>query len=143
MNTIDTQIKQAYEVLEMTPSQISEDQSLDEAAVKAKLMQVSAKYRKACGMEAEDVDELNFNDEQLKEVNKIIYELALSAEDEHLRAKMATYIRDDKKGRKEVVKQVANHTFNILTFNEMIQQARVQAGAIRKQIEQPKEPIEV
>jgi len=114
-------IKNAYEVEGMTPQEIGMDRSLDEAAVKACLMQVSSVYRKACGKEDETKDELNFSDEQLQRVNETIYDLAISADDPHLRFKAATYVRDDKKGRKEVVKQM-NHgnNFNVLMFNQQL-----------------------
>ena len=112
------QIKSSYEELGMSPEEISVDRELDLVAVKAALMQSSSKYRKACGKEDEVEDNLNFNNEQLQRANDVIYELAMAAEDEHLRFKAATYIRDDKKGRKELVKQVQGMSFNILNFNQ-------------------------
>jgi len=118
----------------MTPSQIADDQSLDVTAVKAKLMQISSKYRKDCGQEDSEDSELNFGDEDLKSVNKVILDLAHNAEDEHLRFKAATYIRDDKKGRKEIVKAIRDTgQFNILNINQMLVTAREQSlQAIKK-----------
>lgn len=123
MNAAMEQLKASYEQ-GATPEQISEELGFDIVAVKAGLMQCSAKYRKACGLEAEEVDGLNFDNEQLREANAVIYQLALSAEDEHLRFKAASYIRDDKKGRKEVVKNMQSTTVNLLQFNEMVKGAR-------------------
>lgn len=115
----------------MTPAEIAEDQALDLAAVKAALMQCSAKYRKDCGLELETEDDLNFTNDELRRVNQVIFETAVSAElsdgsiDWKTRLAAATYIRDDKKGRKEAVKHMAgNNTFNILNFNEQLAQAR-------------------
>src|SRR5690348_9325567 len=96
------QLKVAYETLGMSPEAISEDRELELGAVKAGLMQCSPKYRKDCGQEDTKDDKLNFDDTQLQQVNEVIFNLALGAEDEHLRFKAATYVRDDKKGRKEI-----------------------------------------
>lgn len=133
--SLEYQLRNAYESEGMTPLQIAEDQSLDVTAVKAKLMQISSKYRKDCGQEEDEDSELNFNNSDLKTVNKIIMDLAISAEDEHLRFKAATYIRDDKKGRKEVVKAIRDTgNFNILNINQMLITAREQSLLAIKKI---------
>lgn len=133
--SLEYQLRNAYESEGMTPLQIAEDQSLDVTAVKAKLMQISSKYRKDCGQEEDEDSELNFNNSDLKTVNKIIMDLAISAEDEHLRFKAATYIRDDKKGRKEVVKAMRDTgNFNILNINQMLITAREQSLLAIKKI---------
>lgn len=118
------QLRISYEQLGMSPEEIAEDRGLDLTAVKAGLMQSSSKYRKACGQAAEDDDTLNFSDDDLRRVNNVIKEIALSSEDDNLRLKAAMYIRDDKKGRKEVIKAVQNTQFNILQFNEAMKQVR-------------------
>jgi hypothetical protein len=123
---IDQQIKSSYEEQDMSPEEIAEDQGLDIVAVKAKLLQVSSKYRKASRKEADDEDRLNFSNTQLESVNDIIYETALSAThsdgtvDHRTRLAAATYIRDDKKGRKEARSVLAGTTFNILALNERL-----------------------
>ncbi len=117
-------IRVAYETLGMTPDEISEDRGLEVASVKASLMATSSKYRKACGQEPEEEDKLNFSDQDLQDVNEIILQTAKYAEDPNLRFKAATYVRDDKKGRKEVVKQMGNQSFNILVFNEQMARLR-------------------
>ena len=126
------QIKIAYETLDMSPEQIAEDRELDIVAVKAALMQGSSKYRKACGQEEEGKDELNFSDEQLLDANKVIHELMMGSEDENIRLKAAMYLRDDKKGRKEVVKQVGGQQFNILLFNQAMKQVRGGAEELKR-----------
>lgn len=133
-SSADTQIKKAYESEGMSPSEIAADLGFEETAVKAKLMQTSSSYRRACGHEDTEEDELNFSNDQLRKVNEVIFGLAISAEDEHLRFKAATFVRDDKKGRKEVVKAVQHNTFNLLQFNEALQSARAGASRIKEQL---------
>lgn len=134
------QIKTAYEVTNMTPEEIAEDQELDLAAVKAGLMHVSSKYRKACGVAEEENDGLNFTNDELRRVNQVILETALTAEtpdgaiDFRTRLAAATYIRDDKKGRKEPVRHIAGNTFNLLSFNEQLQKARQITEGLKKQL---------
>jgi hypothetical protein len=130
----DSQIRTAYEVNKMTPSEISDDLGFDEVAIKAKLMQCSSQYRRDCGAEPESEDGLNFTDEQLGRVNDVIFDLAVGGEDEHLRLKAAMYVRDDKKGRKEIVRNIQGNTFNMLTFNEAIQAARIGASKMKQQL---------
>ena len=117
-------IKTAYETLGMSPDEIAEDRGLEVAAVKASLMAVSSKYRKDCGAESLEEDRLNFTEADLRDVNEIILSTAKYAEDPHLRFKAATYVRDDKKGRKEIVKAVGSQSFNILVFNEQMAKLR-------------------
>ena len=118
----------------MTPEDIAEDRGMDIAAVKAGLMQCSAKYRKDCGKEEQADDVLNFTDDDLVAVNKVIKEIALGAEDDNLRLKAAMYIRDDKKGRRDVQKAVGGMSFNILQFNQMMQKTREVADNMKKVI---------
>lgn len=139
---VDTQIKAAYEVSGLTPEQIAENEGFSEVAVKAKLMQVSSVYRKACGHEPTDESDLNFSDAQLKDANEIIYNNMLYAKlpdgspDYRTKQKAAEYIRDDKKGRKEIIRAVQNNTFNLLeVVNGALSKARLQASAMRKQVE--------
>ena len=141
-----TAIRTAYEQEGMTPEQIADCQELDIVAVKAGLMQCSAKYRKDCGKEDEEEDRLNFNNDQLQRVNDIIVDLALGAEDEHLRFKAASYIRDDKKGRRDVVKGMAGNNFNVLFINQQLEKARLVTDSIKQRIlgnGQQKEAINV
>lgn len=135
MTGLDTLIKTSYEVNEMTPEEIAEDQGFAVEAVKAKLMQISAQYRKACGQEDEEESKLNFTNDQLERVNEVIYDIALGSEDDNLRLKAACYIRDDKKGRKEIVKAIQQSgTFNLLHVNEMFIRAREGANSVKEKI---------
>jgi hypothetical protein len=130
----DQQIKTAYEVNGMTPEQISDDLGFTIESIKAKLMQISSSYRKDCGLENPTSSTLNFSDEQLARVNDEIYQLALGSDDEHLKFKALTYIRDDKKGRKDVVRQMAGTTFNMFQFNQMLQAGRSGAQRIKESL---------
>lgn len=107
----------------MSVEEIAEDQELEVTAVKACLMQSSNKYRALCRKEDAEAA-LNFTDEQLADANKVIHDLMMGAEDEGIRLKAAMYVRDDKKGRKDVVKGINGMQFNILQFNESIKQVR-------------------
>lgn len=121
-------IKTGYEVNGMTIEEIAEDRDMEIAVVKAALAQSSSKYRKEVGLSSSTIDVgLDFTDDELEAVNREIFKLAMYSEDEHVKTKNLHYIRDDKKGRKEVVKQVANQTFNLLQFNDSIARVREQA----------------
>lgn len=143
MSAAIQQLKTAYEVNGMTIDEIAEEfPSYDIAAIKAALANSSAKYRKDCGLDKEAEEGLNFTDDELRRVNQVIFETAMTAEtsdgniDYKTRLAAATYIRDDKKGRKEAVRHIAGNTFNILSFNEQLQRAREMcAGAKQKLIE--------
>lgn len=131
MQTSDIQIKTAYEDSGLTPEAIANDLGFQVVAVKAKLMQISSKYRKDCGQEPLDEDDLNFSNDELKEANKMIADIMRFSGREDLRFKAATYIRDDKKGRKEVVRAVQNNQFNICdSFNQQLTNAREQMNKL-------------
>lgn len=124
MSTEQETIKHCYEVLGLMPQDIAEDRGLEVAAVKATLMSTSAKYRKACGMEESEKDELNFTDEDEKDVIQVIRDTAKFADDPHLRYNAAVYIREDRRGRKDRVKNMGNVTFNLLEFNGSLAKMR-------------------
>ena len=131
----DQQIIAAYEVNNMTPEQISEDMGFTVEGVKAKLMSISTKYRKSCGMECQDEDEINFSRDEQVRIKNELYNLAMGTEDEHLKGKLLLQLRDDGKGRKDVVKQMGSTTFNMFQFNDMLQQARNGANRIRQMVQ--------
>ena len=128
-----TSIKTSYEQDGLTPAEIAESRDLDVDSVKAALCQCSSIYRKDAGKESEEDTTLNFSDDELRRVNEKLVSLALSSEDENVALRACVYVRDDKKGRKEVVKAVANNTFNVLQFNEIQQAARAGAKRITEQ----------
>jgi hypothetical protein len=113
-------IKTAYEEEGLTPDFIAEDRGLDLAAVKAALMQSSSKYRKDCGIEDEKSDSINFSKDEQERVKNVILDIALGADDDHLRFKAAAFIRDDAKGRRDVVRNMAGNNFNVLFLNQQL-----------------------
>ena len=113
-------IKVAYEEESLTPEFIAEDRGLDVSAVKAALMQSSSKYRKDCGIEDEKSDAINFSKDEQERVKNVILDIALGADDEHLRFKAASFIRDDSKGRRDVVRNMAGNNFNVLFLNQQL-----------------------
>ena|ERR1017187_9398971 len=131
-------IKTAYEQDGLTPAEIAESRDLSVDSVKAALCQCSSTYRKDCGQESEEDHTLNFSDDELRRVNEKLVALALSAEDENVQLRAAMYVRDDRKGRKEVVRAVANNTFNVLQFNSMQQAAREGAKRLTAQFNNSK-----
>ena len=141
MSAAIEQIKTAYEINGMSIDEIASEFPYDTAAIKAALVNSSKKYRKECGLDVDADNGLNFTDEELRRVNQVILETALTAEssdgsiDYRTRLAAATYIRDDKKGRKEVVKHIAGNTFNIMSFNEQLAKAREMCGNAKRLVE--------
>jgi hypothetical protein len=136
-NGTDNQILAAYKQ-GLSPEQIAEDLGFPVYAVKAKLMSLSSEYRKSCGKEGEEEDELNFSREEQLMIKRELLGLAMSTEDEHLKGKLLLNLRDDGKGRKDIVKstQQAIGTMNILQLvNGSIQQARAGAREIKAVVE--------
>ena len=139
-----TQIKTAFEQEGMSPEAISEDLGFELVAVKSALMSSSAEYRRACGAESPEEDELNFTNDELRDVNRVIFETAVGATlpsgdpDYSTRLKAAMYVRDDKKGRKEIVKAVQNNNTNLFVINEALQAARGGAQRLRDAMTGPK-----
>ena len=126
-SNVDSQIKLAYEEEHMSPAEIAEDQGLNEIAIKAKLMSISSQYRKDCGREPEAEDRKNFSDSQLEVVTQRLYELGLTTQDENLQFKVLSYIRDDKKGRREARSMISGSNFNILQLNQSLAEANQKA----------------
>ena len=127
-------IRTGYETLKLTPEQIAEDRNLTVEAVKAALLNCSSAYRRAAKVAPEDDSRYNFTSEQLVHVNEEIFRLAIYAEDENVRTKNCHYLRDDKKGRKEIHNVLGGNTFNILAFNQTMQRAREGAERMKMQV---------
>lgn len=131
------QIKRAYEQEKLTPEQIAEDLGWDVIAVKSALIGNSTQYRKDCNAEPLDESVLNFSDDELHSANRVIVECALGAclptgdPDWRVRLNAAQYIRDDKKGRKEVRTVVQNTTNNVMVVSEALRAAREGAGKLK------------
>ena len=133
MLSCETQIVAAYEQ-GATPNEIAEELGFDVIAVKAKLHQLSKKYRSDVGLVSATIytSILDYTEEETKQVSKVILELALGSEDENIRLKAAMYVRDDKLGRKNIPKQViAGASNNFMQFNQFIQESREQAKRLK------------
>jgi len=131
-----TSIRTGYEELGMTPEMIANDRELDITSVKAALLQCSPKYRKDCGMIPEkEENNLDFTDNDLVLINGEIMRAALYAEDENTRLKACMYVRDDKKGRREIRAVLnAGNTFNLFQFNENIAKARENVNKMKERL---------
>lgn len=114
------QIVQAFDQLNLTPKQIADEFNLNEIAVKAILMQFSPVYRKSMDTEIDN----NFTDKELVEANNVMLGLIRHSEDDHLRFKVAKYIRDDKKGRLDIGKNMAGLKMDVTVFNQYLVDAR-------------------
>jgi hypothetical protein len=119
MTAANQQIVVCFEEQGMTPEEIAADQDLEIGAVKAILIQCSSKYRK----EIKNDNGEHFTDEDLIAANQVIANLMRYAEDERLQARCAMYVRDDKKGRLDAVKQMAGLNVNVMVWNEQMKKA--------------------
>lgn len=123
MSSSNQQIVTAFEVNQMSPEEISEELGYDIVSVKAILMQCSSAYRKLCNVEPENESTFNFSDSDMQMSQDVIVQTAQYADDQQLKFKAACYIRDDKKGRKEIVSQMAKVNISVVQFNIDIQKA--------------------
>lgn len=148
MSSEQEAIKNSYERLKMTVLEIAENRSLEPEAVKISLMNSSSQYRKDCGIALNDEsgvkdDGHNFTDEQLGRANETILNLALGAENETVKLKAAIYIRDDKRGRLDVVKALSGIPINILQINTIIKTEMARANELIYGSNQKKESINI
>lgn len=139
MTSSDAQLLKAYEA-GRTPDEIAEEFGFYTHHVKAKLMQLSTPYRKACGAESVEEDELNFTREEQLSIKRELFQLAMSTEDPHLKGKLLLNLRDDGKGRKDVVRDMKNNgNINIMQLiNNSISQASQGADSLIASMRKPK-----
>jgi len=116
------QIITAYEELGMSAEQIADDQDLDIAAVKAVLMQFSRDFRVAAGQSPK---EIGFNDEQEQAVIDVISNIArgYTEADERTQLRAAMFLRNDRRGRLDIGKQLTGLNINVISFNEQMRKA--------------------
>ncbi len=131
-------IKVGYDTLGLSLEDIARDRELEIGAVKAALLQCSSKYRRDVGhidsAASDSESNLDFSNADLKLVNAVILEKALYGESEDIQLKAATYIRDDKKGRKELRHVLGGNTFNILAFNQNMARVRESVEKMKMQV---------
>lgn len=118
---LNSQIVTAFDELEMNVDEIASEFGCEPLSVKACLMSFSSKYRSS--LRKQDVTK-DFKDEELEEANAVIVSLMRTSDDEHLRGRMARYIRDDKKGRLDALNGIKSMNVNIALFNERLLQAK-------------------
>lgn len=98
MTAANEQIVALFEDNGISPEQIAGQFGYEVSAVKAILFQNSKLFRK----EAKTNDAHKFSDQEAEEMRQIILGIARYSEDDTLRLKAATYVRDDHLGRKEI-----------------------------------------
>lgn len=138
---LNQQIVTAYDTLDMTIEEIATEFDFDILSVKACLMQFSRRFKDEI-KEADDKS-VEFDNAEMEESKETILYLMRHAEDEHLKGRMAKYIRDDKKGRLDALSGLKSLNVNIALFNERLLQARAakeksKEKSIGKQIEDKK-----
>ena len=116
--------KTLYEQENMSPDSIAESEGMDVVDVKAALMQVSPKFRKDCGKEADGESKLNFSDYQAERALEKLAYLMEYADDQHLQFKAALTVLDEKKGRRDIVKGIQKNGMGsvMVQFNQMFSQ---------------------
>lgn len=120
MTAANQQIVSSFEELEMSPDEIAAEQDLELTSVKAILMQFSSLYRKQCKKDVEAC----FTDEEEVMARQVIANIARYSDDERIKLKAAVYIRNDKRGRLDVVSQMNGLNINVITFNEQLKKAK-------------------
>lgn len=119
MTAANQQIITAFEELDMTPEEIAAEQDLELLSVKAILMQFSSVYRRQCKKQ----DDFNFTDEEEVMARQVIASLARYSDDERVKLRAAIYVRDDKRGRLDVLKNMNGLNINVISFNEQMKKA--------------------
>jgi hypothetical protein len=129
MTAENQQIVTAYETLGMDAEAIASAMGFETFAVKAILNQESPAYRAA--LKSNDkTAEFDDNDEAVA-LDTIRY-LAKNAEDDGIRLNAAKYLRNDKKGRLDVKRDIRSMNFSITLLNGHMQQAMAALNKVRQ-----------
>lgn len=100
----------------MSVEEICNATELDEVTVKTALLQGSAKYNNALRTSNEE-----FSDQDKEMAKMVMKQLMLTSESPQVKARMAKYIYEEKKGRNDI-KGLRNVNINVSLFNQTIQQ---------------------
>lgn len=119
MTAIDTQIKVAYEENEMSPEEIAGEFGFDLTAVKVALSRTSAKYRKDVKAGAEE----DISDDEFREIKRVAKDLALYSENDAVRARMISFLWNEKKGRNNTEK-AAPLKLTLIQINEQLRNVK-------------------
>lgn len=149
LTALNQSIVTAYETCGATLEEIATTfPDIELLAIKATLLQFSPKYRddvkKAAKSESPDSAH-EFTDTDAVEALSVMRRLMHEAEDQNLQYRCAKYIRDDKKGRLDVMNGLRSLNVNVAIFNQRLKEAKAakelsKSGEQTKQIE---EAIEV
>lgn len=126
MQAATQQLIIGYERLGLSLEQLANEHSISLTEVKMMLTQYSSKYRSDCkSIDKKGAENLDFTDDDLEISNGVFREIINSSTDDmHLKLKAAKYIREDKKGRLDVNKQLQKIGVDLSTFNKHMQQMR-------------------
>jgi len=118
---IAKRIVNAFEMLNLTPEQIAEQEQVALSIVKTVLFQSSSVFRK----EAKKDKSIRYTEDEAREMRDLILKQARETEDEHLAAKNAKWIVDDYEGRHDADNPRMNTLPNVqvLNFNMMHERA--------------------
>lgn len=144
MSGSDQQIVTSYEELGMTVEQIAADTGWDALAIKASLLQNSSVYRAEVQASNSTANSNpgptlaleDFDQQDLIDSKQVLREL-LHVDDDHLRFKVAKFMRDEKKGRLDPVRAIRDiKNITVQQFNVTLVKAReARARAAQKVID--------
>ena len=161
MTATETEIVECYETLEMPVEDISKSLELDPIAIKAILAQYSTTYRRngrklenknnkglevshATPKPAPQNDKNNFlNPEERELIVETMKGLAMTSENDMVRARMCTYLFEEDKGRNEArIKNLSNmkpNGVNVNVLNINIMKTKARLDDIRKKLDENKQ----
>lgn len=113
MTALVANIVKDYESVGLSLEEIASEHNISIVEIKTLLLNYSSKYR----ADMKESKSLDFTDEQLELANRAIVETLQTTEDEHLKLRAAIFIREDKKGRRDVLKGLADLQLNVAEFN--------------------------
>jgi hypothetical protein len=119
MKLCDTQLVEMFEELGLEPEQIAQQTGFEVTSVKACLTQNSTKYREM--VRTEKIE--GFSDTDEEKALQVMRNL-LNSDDEHIQLKAAKYVRDDKRGRLDVMKEIQKSGVSVIVFNTTLQKAK-------------------
>lgn len=140
---LNQQIVTAFESEGMTVTEIAEAFEVELLAIKATLFQFSPKFREDL-KNADKSSDMDFKDNDLIEANQAMMRIArcAEAEDPNLSFRIYKYVRNDKKGRLDILSGIRNLNMNVAVFNERLIQAREAVQLSKNGNEQPPKQIE-
>lgn len=153
MTATETEIVESFETLDMTAEDISKAMDLDILAVKSILAQYSVEYRKQ-GRKAETLENKNLvvsnttpkpapknsitnflSPEEREMIVETMKGLAVTSDNDMVRARMCTYLFEEDKGRNEArIKNLSNmkpNGINVNVLNVNILKTRARLDKIR------------